>query len=178
MTVHRGQVTARRPNANKIVTVPAKFIFAGTFYCMMKVFIVSVVVLTLLNATALKELYTGRTTDVSESEGSTLSLAGVLQLARLKRTIFVDARTPKAFAAGRLEGAISMPTHEEPADQEVLSQLRSAGAVIIYCDSASCHQAARLREKLKASGLLGCYVYSGGFSEWAASGLPVEKTKE
>jgi rhodanese-related sulfurtransferase len=81
----------------------------------------------------------------------------------------IDLRSPQAYAAGRLPGAINVP-----ADALVERPTQARGAVILYDDDGSL-VARRCGELRQAVGELEFFVLAGGLRAWIDAGLPVEE---
>lgn len=84
--------------------------------------------------------------------------------------VLVDARSPAAYAAARLPGAISLP--HALIGEDTLANL-PAGLLIVYCWGPGCNAAAKAAAKLSA---LGRQVKEmlGGFEYWVREGHPLE----
>lgn len=84
--------------------------------------------------------------------------------------VLVDARSPAAFAAARLPGAISLP--HALISEETLADL-PGGLLVVYCWGPGCNAAAKAAAKLSA---LGRQVKEmlGGFEYWVREGHPLE----
>lgn len=95
----------------------------------------------------------------------------LLERARKGLVTVLDVRPPEEYDAGHLPGAVNVPlgkliTHLKilPRKQEIVAYCRGPYCVLAY------EAVARLREKgFKARRLL------GGYPEWRAEGLPVER---
>jgi rhodanese-related sulfurtransferase len=85
--------------------------------------------------------------------------------------VVVDARTPKAYAAGHVPGAINLP-HREIGEQ-TLGAIPVEQTIVVYCDGPACNAATRGAAALAA---LGYRVKEmiGGLEYWLREGFPVE----
>lgn len=94
----------------------------------------------------------------------------------LPRVVFLDSRSPAEFAAGHVPGAQSISYTDVQAQltRERVSQLRSAGTVIVYGASEETDVEQLLAQELRRRGLPPPYLLIGGFIGWQASGLPVD----
>lgn len=84
--------------------------------------------------------------------------------------VLLDARSPEAYAAGHLPGAIGLHTSElTPEAVEALPQ----GLVVAYCWGPACNGACNAARRLAE---LGRPVKEmlGGFEYWVRDGHPVE----
>ncbi len=94
--------------------------------------------------------------------------------------VFVDARDQGLFDAGRIPGALLVDHYRS--DQylpEALSFILPAERVIVYCNGGDCEDSIFLAQTLIENGIEPdrIYVFEGGFEEWEAQGMPVEKTE-
>ncbi|HUR82255.1 MAG TPA: rhodanese-like domain-containing protein [Thermoanaerobaculia bacterium] len=84
--------------------------------------------------------------------------------------IVIDARTPEAFAAGHVPGALSLP-HRTIATVDFPKD----AVLVTYCDGIGCNASTKAAVKLSR---LGYRVKEmiGGIDWWRRDGLPVEGT--
>jgi rhodanese-related sulfurtransferase len=93
------------------------------------------------------------------------------ELAEAEKPVVVDVRSADDFAAGHIEGAISIPITELFAN---LDQLPDKSAkIVIYC--ASGHRGGIALIALKMAGYTDIRNLGGGMGAWAAAELPVVK---
>ena len=89
--------------------------------------------------------------------------------------LFIDAREPDEFAAGHIPGALNMPFDEITAEPERMENLDAAGRpIVVYCGGGTCEVSKGLAWELIAAGQQRVVVFTGGFTEWAEVGYPVE----
>lgn len=83
--------------------------------------------------------------------------------------VLIDARSPAAYAAGHIPGAINIPHREITADN------LPEGPIVVYCWGPGCNAATKAGVKISA---LGREVKEmiGGFEYYAREGFPVEGT--
>ncbi len=88
------------------------------------------------------------------------------------KVCFIDVRSEDEFKSGHVPGATCIPldkiecgTAEPPKDR----------LVILSCQSGK--RSARAREILRSKGYENITEMEGGFSAWAAHGLPVNRTR-
>ena len=94
------------------------------------------------------------------------------------RSIFVDGRTAKEFAAGRIEGAVSLPLDAfEARYVEAAKLLPREAELVVYCRGAGCSESRQVADQLQLLGYdrTRIRVYRDGFEAWKARGWPVEK---
>lgn len=97
--------------------------------------------------------------------------------------LFIDSRRPDDFAAGHIPGALNIP-------QERVQHLgkREAGpdwagtfgfpggqTLVIYCEGGDCQTSISLAKIIRDQGYQDIRIFSGGWAEWSAAGLPEEK---
>ncbi|HLA41654.1 MAG TPA: rhodanese-like domain-containing protein, partial [Candidatus Glassbacteria bacterium] len=92
------------------------------------------------------------------------------------RSGVVDARSPSEYAAGHLPGALNCHVYElEVYLPELLNRTSLVKPLLLYCGAADCEDSRFLAETLLELGYKRLYVYEGGFAQWSALGLPVER---
>ena len=88
--------------------------------------------------------------------------------------LIVDARTPELYAAGHIDGAVSLPMVEiDAALPDFLSQVGKGQTLITYCSGFGCPDSFDLGVRLIESGYRDVRVFEGGYPEWRDAGLPV-----
>ena len=93
------------------------------------------------------------------------------QLAGAADFVLVDTRTRKAFDAGHLPGALSLP--HATIDPATTAALPRSATIVTYCWSASCNASTKGAVKLAALGFR-VKELIGGIAAWTADGYPVE----
>ena len=84
----------------------------------------------------------------------------------------LDVRPPEEFASGHIPGALSVPL---PELARQLSKLPKRREVVAYCRGPYCVLAIEAVKQLRASGFKAVRLEEGVL-DWAALGLPVERT--
>ena len=104
-----------------------------------------------------------------------ISLDYAMMKFQSRKTIFLDARYPEDFKAGRIKGAINLPYEEsEEYAPQVLPKLPQEEEIIAYCDGTECEESLLLARELRELGYEDIKVFFGGWQEWLKAGLPVE----
>lgn len=104
-----------------------------------------------------------------------ISLDYAMMKFQSRKTIFLDARYPEDFKAGRIKGAINLPYEEsEEYAPQVLPRLPKEEEIIAYCDGTECESSLLLARELRELGYKNIKVFFGGWQEWLKAGLPVE----
>ena len=108
-------------------------------------------------------------------EPETLEFKAVLQAWKESAAVFVDAREPAFFEEGHIPRSINLP-------RDAVLQARTTGEladksrpVVVYCSGEDCEDSKLVAKGLLAMGHSKVSVYAGGWEEWAALRLPVEK---
>jgi rhodanese-related sulfurtransferase len=102
----------------------------------------------------------------SPAPSGEISLEEAESLYREGRAVFLDARDPEEYAAGHIDGALSLSpiafTREFPDMQARLEQK----TVITYCDGELCELSYELAQQLTAAGVTDVRVFKNGWSLW------------
>jgi rhodanese-related sulfurtransferase len=86
-----------------------------------------------------------------------------------KGVVFLDVREPGEVAAGKIAGAIEVPSGVVPV--KAAEVIPKGATVLIYCAAGG--RAGRAGQTLKEMGWSDVRNL-GGFKDWAEAGLPVE----
>jgi rhodanese-related sulfurtransferase len=91
----------------------------------------------------------------------------------------IDARRKEEFDAGHIAGAVlfdylDMGTYRD----RVLAVLSNEFEIMVYCSEPACDDSELLAKELYALGFTKLLVFKGGFAEWSAAGLPVERGEQ
>jgi rhodanese-related sulfurtransferase len=98
--------------------------------------------------------------------------------------VFIDSRGRQDFAAGHIPGALSVPLAEwkgqgERASDGALSEALSFPqdqVLVVYCEGGDCQTSITLARLIHERGFTDIRILSGGWEEWIAAGLPVERS--
>ena len=120
-------------------------------------------------------------TDQAAPTGAPPLPIGLMQAKELhdrREAVFVDARDAAAFAAGHIEGAVSLPASEAEAQSGLFRQrVPFSKPVVVYCNGYDCHDSAELGGELANWGYGTVYIFEGGYPEWRDAGYPTEGEK-
>lgn len=108
------------------------------------------------------------------SDPQPVQMADLLARARSGKVVILDTRPASEFAAGHIEGALSVPVDEL---KRRLGRLPRTKEFVAYCRGPYCVYADRAVEVLRASGRRARRL-AEGFPEWKAAGLPIEAQVE
>ncbi|MCX8160234.1 MAG: rhodanese-like domain-containing protein [Candidatus Saccharicenans sp.] len=88
----------------------------------------------------------------------------------------VDSRSVSEFKRGHIPGAISVPLEEvRSGNFGLLDRIPPGRPLVIYCEGGDCLTSLNLARLLHERGFRDLRVFAGGWEEWLAAGLPVEK---
>ena len=93
----------------------------------------------------------------------------------LPAVAIVDSRPASEFAAGHVEGALSLPYTEVDSalTPDLLARLRTADAVVLYGATPDADTEQLLAQELRSRGVPAPHILAGGFPAWEVNGLPV-----
>jgi len=93
----------------------------------------------------------------------------------LPTVIIVDTRGPADFAAGHVEGALSLPYTDATArlTPALLDSLKRADAVILYGSSPEADTEQLLAQELRLRGVAPPHIMIGAYEAWVINGLAV-----
>lgn len=107
-----------------------------------------------------------RTVDVDEARRIVESFSHVV----------LDARRELDYQAGRLPGAMSLPTDDFDLHLPMVATLLTPDQpILVYCSGLECDESLKLGEILIASGYTNITLFAGGMTAWTAAQLPVER---
>jgi len=88
----------------------------------------------------------------------------------------IDARTKTHFEEGHIPGALNLDYYELQKEMDsVLPLLSKDEEIMVYCEGVNCEASELLSKELYAMGFTKLLVFKGGFEEWSAAGMKVEK---
>ena len=91
-----------------------------------------------------------------------------------KGVVFVDVRSDKDYAAGRVPDAMHIELKKVYSKDTLAKVAKPGQPVVIYCNGHSCLRSAHATEKAVAWGYKNVYYFRDGFPAWKSSGYPVE----
>jgi rhodanese-related sulfurtransferase/DNA-binding transcriptional ArsR family regulator len=103
------------------------------------------------------------------AEAEAVGMKELLARARSGSVVILDTRPAVEYAAGHIEGALSVPIDEL---KQRLKRLPKTKQYVAYCRGPYCVYADRAVEVLRASGRRASRL-AEGFPEWKAAGFPV-----
>jgi rhodanese-related sulfurtransferase len=113
----------------------------------------------------------------STQQGTTPLPLGLMQVKELydrREALIVDARDNPSFAAGHIEGALSLPLVDVDAGLAAFrAKAPPTATIVVYCSGFNCHDSMDLGSRLLQAGYRKVFVFLGGYPEWLAAGYPV-----
>jgi rhodanese-related sulfurtransferase len=109
-----------------------------------------------------------------ESKARPIFLAAARRFFDAGHAVFVDARPAAAYEEGQIEGALNLPLDRWAEIYPRIASWIEGRAIVVYAGKDGVRDADDLALALasrRASDSL--YVYTGGFEEWKAAGLPL-----
>ena len=91
-----------------------------------------------------------------------------------KGALFVDVRSDKDWAAGRIPDAVHIELKKELSEAALSKELKKDEAVVIYCNGESCLRSSKASASAVGWGFTQINYYRDGFPAWKASGYPTE----
>ncbi|MGE5611451.1 MAG: rhodanese-like domain-containing protein, partial [Bacillota bacterium] len=81
--------------------------------------------------------------------------------------VLIDARAPRDFQDGHLDGAINIPVNTPDARRrDALGPIAKDSRIVLYCQSAGCKFAETVAIKLITDGFSNIALFQGGWQEW------------
>ncbi len=109
---------------------------------------------------------------------ATLGLAQFRAAVENRSALILDARPSAFFKAGHVPGALNLARDNFAQDYHHLSGVLKPAEdkpVIVYCSGGTCHDSRLVANALLSLGFSDVRVFTGGWEEWSAAGLPVSK---
>lgn len=91
-----------------------------------------------------------------------------------KGVVFVDVRSDKDYAAGRIPDAMHIELKKVYSKDSLGKAVKPEQAVVVYCNGHSCLRSSKAAEKAVSWGYKNVYYFRDGFPSWKSSGYPVE----
>jgi rhodanese-related sulfurtransferase len=121
------------------------------------------------NATSQPAVDAGALHDLTDKE---ISLQDAARLFADGQAVFIDARDADTYAAGHVQGALSLPLFSFAQDFPALRDRLEGMTVITYCDGERCTLSSELADQLRANGLENVHELRNGWTLWQEQGLP------
>ena len=106
----------------------------------------------------------------------TVTLETAAQISKAFTHIILDARPPADYFAGHIPGAFNVPSEQIAAYlPQVLPLLTPAQPILTYCSGHTCDESVLLSKNLLQNGFTNVVLFAGGWTDWTAAKMPVEK---
>ena len=94
-----------------------------------------------------------------------------------KKTVLLEALSPKEYRQSHLPGALNMPPDQV---RHLASDLipRNDMEVIVYCTGPECDASDRVAQQLLTLGYANMRVYKAGKRDWISAGLPIVEERQ
>jgi len=104
-----------------------------------------------------------------------ISLEKAKGLHESQDALFVDSRHDFEYKMGHIHGAINIALREVNTHRALLESIPKEKMLIIYCDGIECNSSIELALKLTELKFTNVKVFFGGWQEWKANNLPIDK---
>jgi rhodanese-related sulfurtransferase len=104
-----------------------------------------------------------------------ISLEKAKELYESQGVLFIDARHDFEYKMGHIRGAINIVLKEIDTHRILLESIPKEKMLIVYCDGAECNSSIELALKLMELKFTNVKVFFGGWQEWKANNLPIDK---
>ncbi len=104
-----------------------------------------------------------------------ISLEKAKELYESQSALFIDARHDFEYKIGHIHGAINIALKEIDTHRVWLENIPKEKMLIVYCDGAECNSSIELALKLMELKFTNVKVFFGGWQEWKANNLPIDK---
>ena len=91
-----------------------------------------------------------------------------------KGVLFVDVRSNKDWAAGRIPDAVHIELKKVFSEATLGKEVKKADSVVFYCNGVSCMRSSKASKKAVGWGYTNVHYYRLGYPDWKAAGYPTE----
>ena len=91
-----------------------------------------------------------------------------------KGVLFIDVRSDKDWAAGRIPDAIHIELKKVLSEATLGKQAKKADPVVFYCNGVGCYRSSKASKKAVGWGYTNVNYYRLGYPDWKSSGYPTE----
>lgn len=96
---------------------------------------------------------------------------------RTRAAVFIDARRGDLYSEGHVPRSLNLPAEESARTlPSLVMAFAREGTVVVYCEGGGCQSSLALAKRLHEAGCRDVRVFTGGWDEWRAAGLPDEKS--
>ena len=104
-----------------------------------------------------------------------ISLEKAKDLYKSQGVLFIDARHDFEYKMGHVRGAVNIALKDINTRRNLLESIPKEKMLIVYCDGAECNSSIELAIKLIELKFVNVKVFFGGWQEWKASNLSIDK---
>jgi len=104
-----------------------------------------------------------------------ISLEKAKDLYKSQGVLFIDARHDFEYKMGHVRGAVNIALKDIDTRRNLLESISKEKMLIVYCDGAECNSSIELAIKLIELKFVNVKVFFGGWQEWKASNLSIDK---
>jgi rhodanese-related sulfurtransferase len=104
-----------------------------------------------------------------------IGLAQFRTLVQDKGAVILDARAAPFYQQGHVPGALNLARDDFARDYRALApELKSDRdrLIVVYCSGGACHDSKLVASALLSLGFSDVRVFTGGWEQWSAAGLP------
>jgi len=91
-----------------------------------------------------------------------------------KGVIFIDVRSNKDWAAGRIPDAVHIELKKVLSETTLSKEVGKNDEMVIYCNGEKCMRSSKATAKAVGWGFNKIHYYRDGFPAWKKAGYPVE----
>lgn len=91
-----------------------------------------------------------------------------------KGVLFVDVRSDKDWAAGRIPDAVHIELKKVFSEATLGKEAKKSDPVVIYCNGVGCHRSSKASALAVGWGYSDIYYYRLGYPDWKSAGYPTE----
>jgi len=88
--------------------------------------------------------------------------------------LFVDVRSDKDWAAGRIPDAVHIELKKVFNEATLSAEAAKTDVIVMYCNGESCLRSSQASAKAVGWGFTNIYYFRDGFPAWKAAGNPSE----
>ncbi|HEY5682740.1 MAG TPA: rhodanese-like domain-containing protein [Sulfuricaulis sp.] len=92
-----------------------------------------------------------------------------------KGVVFLDVRSDKDWAAGRIKGAKHLELKKKYNEDSLSKLVKKDEGVVIYCNGSPCPRSSQASAKAVGWGYTKVYYFRDGVPAWKTAGFPTEK---
>jgi len=91
-----------------------------------------------------------------------------------KGVLFVDVRSDKDWAAGRIPDAVHIELKKVYSEATLGKEMKKDEAAVIYCNGPSCLRSSKASAQAVGWGFSKIYYFREGYPAWKSAGYPTE----